>query len=325
MNSFFKKIFFRLVFLVNFTFYIQSDLNVLVSHGYGDMPSNAAIWMDTMIPILFEQENWIMRPPYLRSDKIIIPDFEDKPNGLSHLNKTYLGQGEDILKLQKEVENKIQKNDFVAVGHSRGSAALISYLGQYNPSNLKMLVLNAAPTSFPAVIADRIGGWNGSIFCAKIFLNILTQYPWNDLQPINAISKIKNKDLPVVIMHAENDDVISYYHGCLLYDEFRKNGFKNVYWISKNSGGHNQSLTVEAMRDLFSIYNYHSLLDYRVYQYKMNLYFGLNALDLWSYEELKIKFQPNVPLYQAPIMFRKQNVVPLVMMVAVFYSLYKNM
>jgi predicted esterase len=293
-----------LIFLA-FSFDFLHSEHILVAHGFGDIASNAVEWLKQMYPRNIRFESFCQS-----SSKSIVPvEFEDRGNILN----SHLGQGEDIKKLQSAVDNKLKNIPFIGIGHSRGGAALISYVGQHNPENMKALVIRGTPSSLPDVGSDKIGGWIGSEILAKIVLKCISFYPLNDLTPKQAISKIKNKEMLVVIMHSKNDSLVDNYHGRVLYDEFKSNGFNNLYWIEMDNHDHNDCLSEKTENILSSIYEKHNI---STSSYKSAKQFNIEAL--------KDELQPEIKLYEAPSFFRKGNIIPAAIIAGVIYYGYKK-
>lgn len=318
---------------VSYTAAAENTMYALVGHGFGDSASNSVMSQSYMCPTT------------MGLSKIVAPEFGDYGN----LLVTHLGQGQDIEALKNTVQKDIQGNPFVAIGHSRGGAALISYVGQHNPANLKALVVRGAPSSMPDVVGDIMGGFAGSGILGKIALKLGSKYPLRDLKPIDAIEKIENKDLPVVVMHQKYDEVVANYHGRKLYDKFKACGFKNVYWMETNDvpahipptswgrsySPHNTSPSTETLIKLFSIYKKHGIVSDMSKYFKTTwgsdqdvVYWSdqQNAYTVYTKndfeKDLKETLQPQNNLYKAPAMFRKGNIVVALVTAGALYGCY---
>ncbi len=304
-DSFMKIKLLKTLFFLAIFFNQAHSEHILVAHGFGDIASNAIRWLKSMYPKDTSYEGFFEYNPKLLTSV----EFEDKGNILS----SHLGQGEDIKKLQLAVDNKLKNTSFIGVGHSRGGAALISYVGQYNPENMKALIIRGTPSSMPDVVSDKIGGWTGSGLFSKLALKFISFYPLNDVTPKQAISKIKNKEMLVVIMHSKNDSMVDNYHGRVLYDEFKSNGFKNLYWIEMEDHDHNDDLSEKTKNILSFIYEKHKI--------GANSCKSGESLDI---QALKDDLQPERKLYEAPSFFRKGNIIPAVIIAGVVYYGYKK-
>ncbi len=226
IGGFMKKItvalFFSALFLLSYKIY-SDEPYILVSHGLG---SNAQ-------RVIKEGYSYYSLCP------LPYPAIE---NNIVEQYRAPIGQGRDIKRLHEMVQNEIGEEPFVGVGRSRGGAALISFVSKYNPKNLKALVTCGAPSSMPREIGDQIGGFSGSQYIGKAVLVACSHYPLKDITPNQGVKNITNKDLLVVLIHHENDELVHIDHGKRLYDEFKQRGFRNLYWIPIKKGLHNNNI-----------------------------------------------------------------------------------
>jgi fermentation-respiration switch protein FrsA (DUF1100 family) len=108
---------------------------------------------------------------------------------------------------------RAKQDNIIVFGKSLGGAVAVYTVANSPYKNrVKALILDSAFSSYRAIarekIADSIFGWP-------------VQYPLSylvndDFSPIQFIKSIA--PVPVVIIHGENDDIVPYHHGRILYD-----------------------------------------------------------------------------------------------------------
>ena len=156
-------------------------------------------------------------------------------------NGSSLGQGEDIEKIKQHIDSE---RNHILYGNSRGAAANISYVGQYNPENISAMVLKSAPADMLNVVDEwqyKIGFFPLWTRFSKewVLRTAFPNYPVNSVPPVDAIVQIANKELPVFIAHSTVDEVVNVRSGYQLYNAFKKAGFANVYLCELQESGHN--------------------------------------------------------------------------------------
>ncbi|MCX5923151.1 MAG: prolyl oligopeptidase family serine peptidase [Candidatus Dependentiae bacterium] len=160
-----------------------------------------------------------------------------------HVNrsKMYMAQGPDINSLHKFIDAQSKPgNGIILYGCSRGSATILNYLKKHDHQEIKALVLDACPASMHEAIQPTLikYGINPSR-ALSVFTTLFPKYPTvNPITPLDSIKNIKNKNLPILLIHSLDDTVVPFEHGLMLYQEFIENGFKNVHFISIPSGKH---------------------------------------------------------------------------------------
>ncbi|HSW75695.1 MAG TPA: prolyl oligopeptidase family serine peptidase, partial [Candidatus Saccharimonadales bacterium] len=154
-------------------------------------------------------------------------------------NAMYMGQRADITAICKTMAKIPAQESVILYGCSRGSAAIINYLAKYNPKNVSALVLDSCPASMHDAIAPKLVqlGIDPSN-SLSIFTTLFPAYPKNSITPIQAIKDIKNKDLPILLVHSKDDSSVPYEHSLMLYKEFKTQGFGNVHLVSIEKGKH---------------------------------------------------------------------------------------
>ncbi|MBI2344951.1 hypothetical protein HYV10_02660 [Candidatus Dependentiae bacterium] len=134
-------------------------------------------------------------------------------------------------------------NDFIILGHSRGSEMALHYTGKHNPNNLKALVLFATPISVIDAIKSKI-------------LGTPTQVSKNTSK---SIRRIKNKSLPIILFHQKHDKLVSYKHSELIANFLKRQGFKEIYLITLKTGAHKDLIDDTGYKILQSFYKHNGL------------------------------------------------------------------
>ena len=209
----------------------EKQPEIITLHGFGDIAQNAQYLPYHLglsnLPAIKTQK---VAYPWFASEhpwqqSFILTDKSDHHtvnfNDRDTPFQSYLGSWQDLTKTHEMVQHKTQNKPLILAGHSRGGAAGISYTAQQNPENLKALVTFGAPCSMPQVVADWFGNATGSETFGKYFLATIFNYQKNNPTPLEAIKDIKNKDLPVILVHADGDKIVKQDHGKQLYDEFK--------------------------------------------------------------------------------------------------------
>jgi predicted alpha/beta hydrolase family esterase len=162
--------------------------------------------------------------------------FDDK--------KQCLGQANDIETLKNQIEACDENH--ILYGHSLGGARIIKGLAQHNFPNVQAIIIDASP----ADVIDRVH----EIQCAAgaypfrtraqkewILRQLYPDYPKNSIPPVASIFQIRNKSLPVFLVHSENDDIINARAAGQNYKAFKQAQFPHVYLCMLKHGGHNHN------------------------------------------------------------------------------------
>ncbi len=166
-------------------------------------------------------------------------------------SKMCMGQAQDIDTI-KEAIDEHPSDQVILYGCSRGAATLINYMALYNPDNVQALVLDAPPANMPGSLhaaLAKIGlhkSWDETLF-NKLF----PAYPCNSVIPVNAIKDIKNKALPILLVHSKTDSKVAFVNSLRLYREFKQQGFNNVHLAAMPSGRHSFLLQDPEVRDKY--------------------------------------------------------------------------
>jgi pimeloyl-ACP methyl ester carboxylesterase len=155
-------------------------------------------------------------------------------------NNMFMGTGQDITTLKKQID---PKKSYILYGLSRGGAAAITYLAQYNPSNIQALILE----STPADMIDAVDNFQYAIgykFAQErptqelIFHTLFPAYQLGSIPPIQSIAHIQNKQLPVFIVHTQDDTRVSIDAAYKLYLALKQANFTDVYLCILDHGKH---------------------------------------------------------------------------------------
>ncbi|MDR3646078.1 MAG: hypothetical protein P4L22_00895 [Candidatus Babeliales bacterium] len=223
----------------------------------------------------------------LPKDTIILPDTPPEINTVpfDELPPSALGQEADV-KVISDTLSKLPKNaKAVAVGVEKGANAWINAATlSHNLNRISALVLDTACADVNEVLCrmtyfDYIPG--GEFIIKQVAKFIFEYYDPDGMQPIDAIKNIQNKNLPIYIIHAKENDRISINQARKLYLKFLEYKFKNVYLVERHE------------EDEISLNN----KGYRLYQQTLHKFFrrwGLPHKKELFAEDIKIKnFKPS--------------------------------
>lgn len=203
------------------------DVEFLFVHGFGRNKEQL---------IHFQNHNIIPKP-----HKGIAFDGPEVSYGkFPNLSKTAMGQEKDIEIITQAM--KMINKPIVAIGVSKGGATLINAAAcPENIDKFKALVIESAFCDATDVIHNLfffnlIPG--GQFITKKLLKQILGNYNPDGIQPINSIKKIKNKQLPILLIHSQADKIVPVEHSRRLYNSFIENNFKNVHLVETESGIH---------------------------------------------------------------------------------------
>ena len=157
-----------------------------------------------------------------------------------NLEKMHMGHGPDIETLHSQID---KEKSYILFGLSRGGATAISYLAQYNPSNIQALIIDAAPADVVACVEDFQYGIGYKFAQDRptqeaFFHAIFPAYPINSIPAVQDISHIKNKNLPIFIVHSLDDARVHISSSWKIYTAFLQAGFQHVYLCQLNTGSH---------------------------------------------------------------------------------------
>jgi pimeloyl-ACP methyl ester carboxylesterase len=185
----------------------------------------------------------------------------------------HMGQGADIATLYETILNVTPEQNLILYGCSRGSATIINYLALHNPSNLKAIVLDATPANIPETIAITLAQFGiNPTQALDVFCKIFPAYQKTSIPPIHAIKNIKNKNLPILLIHSQTDQRVHVQNAYQLYQEFKAQGFLNVHLVILPDGQHSFLLQNDSIKALY-------LKSVNQFYKKYNLPYDLNWID----------------------------------------------
>ena len=164
-------------------------------------------------------------------------------------SKMYMGQDKDISTVHEAMQTLQAGMNTVLYGCSRGAATLINYMAQHNPEGVRAMVLDAPPCNMPQAthaILAKLGlhqSWDKALFS-----NIFPAYPAQATTPLQAVKDINNKELPILLVHSQQDSKVRFINSLYLYLEFKRQGFNHVHLATIPSGRHSFLLQDEAVK-----------------------------------------------------------------------------
>lgn len=205
---------------------IDQKIYGLFSYGLGDNPANAKKGYFSLMPEGCDNNNCYV--PTFSKDSLTSSIFQS----WSYVND-----------LSSVWRGSLCNHNFVAIGHSRGAEMLIHFVGEKNPENLKALVLIAPPVSVGAAVKGKIMGDPVAV----------------PAKTLASIKSIKNKQLPIILLHQKHDTLVTVMHSHCLFKTFKVHGFKNVSLVIMQSGGHNDLLDNVGYKALQQFYKKNGL------------------------------------------------------------------
>jgi len=156
-----------------------------------------------------------------------------------------LGQENCIKPIKSQLQSTQYTNNCLIYAISQGTATLLNYLG--NPKNtnktnrIKCLILEAVLASSNSAIEHTISN-KLKLKClmrlpfAYYWMPYLSKVPYPfyspaGIQPIKSIEHIP-LDIPIILIHAQRDPVLSYNDACALYYRLKLIGHNKIYFIN---------------------------------------------------------------------------------------------
>ncbi len=197
-------------------------------------------------------------------------------------NKMFMGQGEDITTIKEQVKSN---SSYILYGLSRGGSAIINYMAEHNPKNIKALILDETPANMIDVMDNlkrpaknpcepekkqkkskkkkkRVKKPLTEAQREKSFRRVFPAYPKGARSGIENISLIENKDLAVFLVYTR---IGSRYHfpssAWRLYLAFKEAGFQHVYLCeleehTEDAQGNDKKLYVERLHSFYKKHNF---------------------------------------------------------------------
>lgn len=174
----------------------------------------------------------------------------------------------------KQALEKDDTDDIIIYATSQGTATALNYLANVDCNHnqkIKALVLESVLISGNDAIQHTVSDQMGCAFVKKIpsyyyWLPYAAKllYPFYSPAGQQVITSLQNipNDIPIIIIHADNDFQLSYEGACALYYGLRTNGNNNVYLITKHTRQHLYLLNKrpDLQKDVRNILKHHNLL-----------------------------------------------------------------
>ena len=149
--------------------------------------------------------------------------------------KASLAQGIEIETLKNHIKN-IDGN-VVLFGHSMGASTIINYMAQYNPKNVKAVVLEAPFDTIEHVIRNKIG-WLRKLGLGSLYLSLAhPEYDKYGIRPGNVAHRI-HPTVPVIFIHSKKDSLIPVTSSRRMYNAMKKNGHAKVHIFELEEATH---------------------------------------------------------------------------------------
>ena len=226
----------------------------LFSHGFADDANQVYNYTKkyTWFGMEYKNDRYVLYEPIKTFD---YPDVIFKK--IVNIFKTSFGQDNEIKTLHKAFK-ETQKGDskkeddkkIVLFGLSRGASAAANFMAEYNPKEVKALVLES-PLDHAKIIFDH--HWFIKLLAKLMFTNTeriytffsnVSEHDKKGKHTIDLISKIR-KDLPIMIIgsHQYHADPIKSISN--LYKKLVESGHKHAYLLKLKKGKHSQLLSAQ--------------------------------------------------------------------------------
>ncbi len=264
----------------------SKDVCTVYVHGFTGNPTGAE-----SLKAAFSNQNNFQAPA--------LPDTkQETDSGLSALvsylatywkknvnrSQAFMAQGEDISTLAAGIPTQ----DSVFFGICRGGSLAVNCAAEHNPTNLKAMVLEGSYTGLPDAFRPALAkcgipdSWDESIV-----RTCLPRYPKGAVTPIQNIEKIKNKALPVLILHSREDETVPFTHALQLYKTFKDNGFNNAY-IAALKGRHAYLFKEDTAAYLTAVHTF-----YKHHNLPYNAVYATGNMNDYSYDLDKAQAEIN--------------------------------
>ncbi|MDP3787836.1 MAG: hypothetical protein Q8Q60_00795 [Candidatus Chromulinivorax sp.] len=168
--------------------------------------------------------------------------IHEPANGVQFKNErdSCLGHGKNIETLNDKIN---PTNEHIFYGISCGGVGIVSWLAKHNSHSAKAVILDATPSDMVNLVEEaqyKIGLWALWTRAHKEWAlhRLFPEYPQQSMPPVQAIAKIKNKNIAVFIVHSQNDPVVDIRAALENYKAFLQADFKNAYICLLEHGGH---------------------------------------------------------------------------------------
>jgi len=202
----------------------------------------------------------------------------DKNVSRSHI---HFASGTDLEIMHDYIKmNTMPDQSVVLFGVCRGGSASINYMADYNPKNVKAVVVDSAPANMVEMYHTKFGRLGIPARLSEIlFTTLWSGYKKDSLPPVQALEKIENKKLPILLLHSRNDQLFPFAsNGLRLYTAFKKQGFENVH-LAIPQGRHPFSLRDDKDFYLKAVHRF-----YKQYGLPYNSLYAKGNIQEYSYD-----------------------------------------
>jgi fermentation-respiration switch protein FrsA (DUF1100 family) len=229
--------------------------NVLYVYGFTGRPEASK----TMIPAILPDSNIIA--PIMPDTK---PVTDYGLNKLINIAASFWGKNVNRMSSDlghdKDIEaiaSVIPEKPFIAFGVCRGGSALINTIAKHNPQHLQALVIDGSYASLPKTFYGFLSSCGISTTYAESLVKLcFPLYKKGSASPEESIALIKDKNLPILLLHSKDDATIPFAHAYMFYKAFKDNGFKHVYLATVN-GKHSYSLQADPATYLTAVHSFY--------------------------------------------------------------------
>lgn len=195
--------------------------------------------------------------PYLMSGRLFTYDYPDAIKRFWRVNftKTGLGQHNEIMGLKSAydqtiaaLDGSVSKNkDIILVGMSRGATSIVNFMGIYQPSRVKAIIVESPFDSTHTITKnilqrlylDAIPGMQ--TIAHKAISAVFWQHSANGAQAIDLVSSI-DKKLPILLVCSKQDTLIPAQSTIALYEKLKETDHTNVHLFVAENGRHGRIL-----------------------------------------------------------------------------------
>jgi pimeloyl-ACP methyl ester carboxylesterase len=192
--------------------------------------------------------------------------FLAKTGWNKHVPRSHIhfGTGPDLETIQNCIQSDAAciNKDIILYGICRGAYAALNYLAEYNPDNIKALILDSSPADVSEILFPRCQSTGLSTTLGLwAFHHLWPHYSANSVTAKDNIANIQNKNIPVLILHSRQDIHFPFKNALELYVAFKQAGFKNVH-LAALSGFHgflardDKNRYLQAVHTFYQHYNF---------------------------------------------------------------------
>lgn len=234
-----------------------------------------------VIPVYFSDS----KLPKGSFDRIIFKSLQICKVHKGFNRETNLGGKQDIIDIEKTIaQHCLSKIPIILFGYCKGATSIIKYVAERNPKNVQALIL-ITPCADMLKAKDA---YNSKIGIPKPFDKIIfnicfPSYSIQTVPPIISIKKIENKELPILILHSEDDLYIPFSESLSLYKSLINYGFKNVF-LATLKGSHFDQIAKDSTTYLTAIHTF-----YKYFNFSYNPDYATNSVNNYSLDIITVE------------------------------------